>query len=150
MTIQIDGARADDVPSMVELLAALFAIEADFTSDRDRQERGLRLLLDEPRAAVVVARDGARVVGMATAQLVISTAEGGPAMWIEDVVVTPDRRGRGIGRLLLDELLSWGRARGVCRAQLQVDEGNDAGRRFYARLGWGRTHLRSLHLWPGA
>lgn len=100
-SIRIERARNADVPALIELLAALFAIESDFSADRAKQCQGLELLLAQPddRAVLLVARsnDG-RAVGMASAQLVISTAQGGPSAWIEDVVVQRALRGQGIAR----------------------------------------------------
>src|SRR6185436_13432188 len=91
-SVRIERAVNTDVPSLIELLAALFAIESDFSPDRVKQSRGLELLLAQPddRAVLLVARspDDA-VLGMASAQLVISTAEGASSAWIEDFVVQP-------------------------------------------------------------
>ena len=150
--IRIERARAADTPELIELLAALFAIESDFSADRTSQRRGLELLLSRPddRALVLVARsnDG-KAVGMASAQLVISTAEGAPSAWIEDVVVQQALRGQGIARLLLQELLAWAQRHGATRAQLLADKANTPALEFYRKFGWRPTQLsawrHSLH-----
>jgi GNAT superfamily N-acetyltransferase len=143
-SIRIERARSADIPPLTELLAALFAIERDFSVDRARQRRGLELLLAQPddRAVVLVARsnDG-NAVGMASAQLVISTAEGAPSAWIEDVVVQQTRRGQGIARLLLRELLEWAQRHGATRAQLLADSANTSALDFYGHTGWQSTQL---------
>ena len=151
-SIRIERARNADVPALIELLAALFAIESDFSADRAKQCQGLELLLAQPddRAVLLVARsnDG-RAVGMASAQLVISTAQGGPSAWIEDVVVQRALRGQGIARLLLSELLAWAQRHGATRAQLLADNANTPALDFYRHIGWEPTQLsawrRSLH-----
>ena len=135
------AARHEELEPMVALLRLLFAIEADFRFDAARQRRGLGLLLQDDRARVLVARVNGRVVGMCTGQVVISTAEGGPALLVEDVVVAPDHRGRGIGRALLTALTDWARGRGVRRLQLLADRGNGPALAFYDRLGWRATAL---------
>jgi len=148
--VRIAAARPEDIPALISLLAELFSIEQDFTPGLSRQERGLALLLQEnERATVRVARDAAgRVVGMATAQLVISTAEGAPSAWIEDVVVASHARGHGIGRVLLEAVLIWAAEQGATRAQLLVDLDNAPAVDFYHHLGWQQTHLgvRRIHL----
>lgn len=148
--IRIDAARLEDIPAMTALLAELFSIEQDFVPDLSRQEKGLALLLQEhTRATVRVARDSTRqVVGMVTAQLVISTAEGALSAWIEDVVVAPHARGDGIGRILLEAVLGWSFEQGATRAQLLVDLGNAPALDFYQHLGWQQTHfsVRRIHL----
>ena len=142
--VRIERARNADIPVLIELLAALFAIESDFSADRLKQRRGLELLLAQPleRAVVLVARsnDG-KAVGMASAQLVISTAEGAPSAWIEDVVVKHSLRGQGIARLLLQELLAWAKQFGVTRAQLLADTTNAPALDFYRHTGWPPTQM---------
>ena len=135
------AARQEELEPMVALLRLLFAIEADFRFDAARQRRGLGLLLQDDRARVLVARVNGRVVGMCTGQVVISTAEGGPALLVEDVVVAPDHRGQGIGRALLTALTDWARGRGVRRLQLLADGNNGSALAFYDRLGWLATAL---------
>ena len=86
----IEAATMEDSPALADLLAVLFAQEAEFQPDRARQERGLRLLLGSPALGTIfAARDGAEVAGMASLLFTVSTAEGGPACWLEDVVVRP-------------------------------------------------------------
>jgi hypothetical protein len=75
MTIQIDFANKNDMPHLVELLAELFALEADFAPDPAKQLRGLLTILDEPELGkLFVARTDGKVVGMANALITISTA----------------------------------------------------------------------------
>lgn len=140
----IDAARAEDVPKLVELLLDLFGTELDFTADVTAQTRGLTLLIAQPpaQATVLVARDGGgQVIGMGSAQLVISTSEGAPSAWFEDIVVHRDHRRAGMGRALLDALLAWALARGATRAQLVADRENIPAEMFYNGLGWKTTQL---------
>ena len=143
-SIRIERAGNADVPALIELLAALFAIESDFSVDCARQRRGLELLLAQPdeQAVMLVARlhDGA-VVAMASAQLVISTVEGAPSAWIEDVIVQQALRGQGIGRLLLEALLDWAQRQGATRAHLLADSANTSALDFYGHIGWRPTHM---------
>ncbi len=142
--LHIRQARAADVDSLVGLLRILFALEEDFTFDAPRARRGLALLLAAGRAAVLVAEQGNRIVGMCTGQVVISTAEGGPAVLVEDVVVLPERRGRGVGRSLLAALAGWSREQGAERMQLLADHTNRNALAFYQRTGWRTTQLICL------
>ena len=56
------------------------------------------------------------------------------SMW-----TAPTHRQRGIGRLLVDEVLHWARARQVHTLLLMVTSVNDSAIRFYERLGFTRT-----------
>jgi ribosomal protein S18 acetylase RimI-like enzyme len=137
-------ARPQDLEQLVELLRLLFAIEEDFNVNADKQRQGLALVLDDERSRVLVAEVHGKVVGMCTGQLVISTAEGGPAVLVEDVVVDPGHRGQGIGRALLDALATWARNQGASRMQLLADTNNRPALVFYDRRGWQRTALICL------
>ena len=139
--LTVRPARMEDLERLVGLLDLLFTIEADFRPDPARQQQGLALLLDDERARVLVAERADGVVGMCTGQLVVSTAEGGPALLVEDVVVDPDHRGRGVGRALLAALADWASSRGVRRLQLLADGNNGPALAFYDRLGWRATAL---------
>ena len=142
--VKIRPARAADLDSLIALLEVLFTIETDFVFDKARQRRGLRLLLDNPRACILVAEAEGTAIGMATGQLTISTAEGSPALLIEDLVVNGPWRDRGIGRKLLVELGEWAAAHGARRLQLLADRNNSAGLGFYRKLGWQTTELICL------
>ncbi|NTV13296.1 MAG: GNAT family N-acetyltransferase [Desulfobulbaceae bacterium] len=141
---RIRPARDGDLDCLTKLLTVLFAIEADFAIDEERQRRGLRLMLAAPQACVLVAEAQGSVIGMATGQLTISTAEGGPALLVEDVVVKKAWRGRGIGRGLLRGIGEWAASRGAQRLQLLADCNNVAGMDFYRQLGWQTTALICL------
>lgn len=135
---------------MVSLLEALFTIEADFAFDAAKQRAGLEGLLESGQACVLVAEREGRVVGMVSVQTVISTAEGGPVGWVEDLVVAEDCRGLGIGRRLLEHLETWAIRNGLSRLQLLADRNNGPALGFYERLGWAETSLIALRKFPAA
>jgi GNAT superfamily N-acetyltransferase len=143
--IVIRSATPADAERLVRLLGVLFSIEADFRPDPERQRRGIALMLAEPeRRLVLVAERAGEVVGMVTAQLVVSTAEGATAALVEDTIVDAAERGRGVGRRLLEAAEAWAAARGATRLQLLADRENDPALRFYARMGWRPTRLVCL------
>ncbi|HET9553770.1 MAG TPA: GNAT family N-acetyltransferase [Anaeromyxobacteraceae bacterium] len=145
MPIALRPARPDDLDALVRLLGQLFALEQDFTPDEPRQRRGLALLLERPAsAAVLVAEQSGRVVGMVTAQLVVSTSEGALSALVEDMVVDAPARGGGAGRLLLQGIEAWAARVGATRLQLLADRDNAPALDFYARLGWSPTKLVAL------
>lgn len=145
--VTIAPASEADIPELIDLLAVLFAIEQDFSPAPEKQRRGLAALLASPTGHIAIARDASsRAAGMATVQLVISTAEGAPSAWVEDVVVREDFRGQGLGRALLESVLEWARAQGAVRAQLLADLDNAPALAFYERIGWQPTRLGARRL----
>ena len=76
--LRIEPATLDDLSELTELLHDLFTQEADFTPDREKQLRGLRLILEQPsRGRIFVIRNERMIVGMINLLITISTAEGG-------------------------------------------------------------------------
>ena len=144
MAWYIRPARPADLDRLTELLGELFGIEADFAIDAERQRRGLLLMLEAQQACVLVAEANEMVIGLATGQLTISTAEGGPALLVEDVMVDSEWRGQGIGRRLIGELGRWAASRDAHRLQLLADRNNAAGLEFYRKIGWQSTELICL------
>ena len=65
----------------------------------------------------------------------------GPAGVLQDIIVVPEYRGRGIGRLLLNSILEQLKSRGVPRVVLSTAEGNAAAQRLFASAGFRRTMI---------
>ena len=69
------------------------------------------------------------------------------SVYIFDIKVRPEARGRGIGRAALDALESWARSAGYRRIGLQVFGSNAVARRLYTRAGYIETNvLMEKHL----
>lgn len=142
-----ETASESDLPQLVELLGMLFAQEVEFTPRPDRQERALRLILrDETIGRIYVARDGGRVVATVCVLDSVSTAEGGPAGLLEDMVVRPEVRGQGIGKALLDHAIEQSRARGLLRLTLLTDSDNLRARGLYAQAGFQFSPMRPMRI----
>lgn len=141
----IRKAHPSDITELVSLLQILFSIEADFTPDPEKQRRGLELMFaDAERRCLIVAEKDGKIAGMGSAQLVVSTAEGALSGLVEDMVLYPEYRGRGIGRKILTALERWCYQQGATRIQLLADRENEPALRFYAKLGWEKTQLICL------
>ena len=138
----IRKAAAEDIPKMSALLSELFSIEKDFQIDPRKQIEGLSHFIDQPsRTALVAETETNSIIGMCTAQLIISTAEGGKAALIEDVIVTSNYRGKGIGNSLLKAIEEWSWKQGARRLELLADITNEAAADFYSKLGWHKTRM---------
>lgn len=145
--ISYEEAKETDISYLVNLLSILFNIEKDFNPDFTKQKIGLELLLKKPLASIQVARNSnGTVIGMVTAQLVISTAQGTASAWIEDMVVEPLYRGQGIGKQLLQQALEWAKNGGATRAQLLVDITNTEAIGYYEHLKWESTQLQARRI----
>lgn len=145
--IIVRQAGAIDVPRLCELLFLLFTQEADFEPDRDKQARALHLILQQPdTGCILCAVDGDTIVGMVSVLYTVSTAEGGRAGWLEDLIVHPSRRGRGVGEQLLNAAIAEAQRTGCLRLTLLTDSGNDAAQRLYVRAGFARSQMLPMRL----
>jgi len=130
---------------MAELLEQLFRIEDDFIFDLNTQIRGLRLLLKVPTASMFVAKIKNKVVGMITLQSLISTAMGEQVGLIEDLIVSTDYRGKGIGKSLLNSVINESERRGHTRLSLGTDIRNAAAIEFYRTYGFKSSSMGLMY-----
>ena len=145
--LRIRPAEPEDVPRLSELLGILFAQEADFVPDPQRQARGLSLIIsDAAIGRVYCAVRSNAIVGMVSLLFTVSTAEGGRAAWLEDLIVDPACRGQGIGRQLLDHAIREARSAECLRITLLTDQTNAPAMRFYARAGFTQSQMLPLRL----
>jgi GNAT superfamily N-acetyltransferase len=142
----IRPASHEDVRAMTRLLQELFAVETEFEFDEEKQRCGLEMLLESENAGIWVADRRGRMVGMATVQLVVSTAEGAFSGWLEDLVVSSAYRRRGLGKALLKSAVNWAKDRGASRIQLLADSRNVPALIFYRRQEWLQTNMIALRL----
>lgn len=146
--LSIEPATLDDLPELTALLGDLFSREADFTPDPDKQLRGLRLILEQPsRGRIFVARNERMILGMINLLITISTAEGGFVLWLEDLVVHQNYRGKGLGTLLVRHAIDFAREKDFLRITLLTDDLDEA-RPFYSRHGFIDSSMRPMRLNP--
>jgi GNAT superfamily N-acetyltransferase len=132
----IRAATVDDVPVILELIRALATYERA-PNDVTATEKGLtEVLFDEkPSAEVLLAFENETAVGFAVFFHNFSTWLGRPGLYLEDLFVRPEHRGKGYGRALLIYLAKVARARGCGRMEWAVLDWNEPAIEFYRKLG---------------
>jgi len=145
--VRVRAARSTDLAAMADLLGQLFKQERDFSPAAAKQRRALELILAQPAMGrLFVVTCGARVLGMVSLLFTISTAEGGKAAWLEDLIVRPEERGKGLGTHLLSGAIEWARKAGLTRITLLTDSDNVQALRLYARHGFAASAMQPLRL----
>jgi GNAT superfamily N-acetyltransferase len=134
--VTIRPAGPDDVSIILRLIKAL----ADYERLADQvvaTEDGLRAQLfgDRPAAEVVLAHVDDTVVGFALFFHNFSTFLGRPGLYLEDLFVVPEWRGRGVGRHLLAHVAAVAVDRQCGRMEWSVLDWNTSAIGFYERLG---------------
>jgi GNAT superfamily N-acetyltransferase len=133
---RIRHATVEDVPTILGFIRALARyenLEHQVTVD----EAGLRSVLfgERPAAEVLLACDGDRAVGVAVFFHNFSTFLGRPGLYLEDLFVNPEDRGKGHGRALLRHLARIAVERGCARFEWSVLDWNEPAIRFYRSQG---------------
>ena len=148
MSLALGAATREELPQLVALLGMLFSEEAEFAPDDARQARALtKILGDESVGRIYVAREDGRVAAMASLLYSVSTAEGGLVASFEDLVVLPERRGRGVGSALVRFVVSEARRQGVLRLTLLTDSHNKRAQELYAKAGFRASGMLPMRLY---
>ncbi len=132
--MQIDSATPSDIPALCNLLNQLFTQEAEFSPDQVTQQRGLGMIINDPRiGTILVARRDGNIIGMVNLLYTVSTALGKKVALLEDMVVEKEQRSTGIGSKLLNAALQLAKQNGCQRITLLTDAENEDAQRFYQR-----------------
>ncbi len=95
---------------------------------------------------VVVAEEDGRLIGACLGLMTFSTWRGAPGLYVVDLFVLPEARGRNVGLALLRCSARRFAKRGAEFIKLEVDETNTGAERFYARLGFTKKTQDRLHV----
>ena len=129
-------ATVDDVGLILDFIRQLAAYEKiadEVVTDEDQLRQSL--FGERQVAEVVIASYEGEPAGFALFFHNFSTFLGRPGVYLEDLFVVPELRGRGIGRVLLSYLARLAVERGCGRLEWWVLDWNEPAIRFYERLG---------------
>ena len=134
--VSIRPAAPGDVPAIVGLIRQLAEFEHLTHLLRVTPETlAPHLFGVRPVAEALVAEGEGRLLGFALFFGSFSTFLARPGIWLEDLFVEPEARGRGIGEALLGHLAGLAAARGCGRLEWSVLDWNEKAIRFYQRMG---------------
>jgi len=136
VTLAIRPATAADVPAIAELIRGLARYEK-LEQDVTMTEELLAKNLFGPHlfAETLLAEEAGKPIGFALFFHNFSTFLALPGIYLEDLFVVPEHRGRGVGRALLKELARIAVERGCGRLEWSVLDWNRDAIGFYERLG---------------
>ena len=136
MTLRIRAAQPADVPVIADLirqLAKFEKLENEVVLTEELLVNGL--FGPHPYAETVIAEEDGQPIGFALFFHTFSTFLARPGIYLEDLFVLAEHRGRGVGRALLAHLAHLAVERGCGRVEWAVLNWNQEAIRFYERLG---------------
>jgi len=140
---KIRPALVDDLPVILQLIRDLATYERAPDEVVATEEQLMDVLFGErPVAEVLLAFERESPVGFAVYFYNFSTWLGRAGLYLEDLFVSPEKRGKGYGRALLVELAKIARERGCGRMEWAVLDWNEPAIKFYRALG-----AQPMHEW---
>ena len=134
--MRIRSARVEDAPIILQLIKEL----ADFERAPDEVEATEKEIIktifaEEPKVFCELVEVDDEIAGMAIWFLNYSTWQGKHGIYLEDLYIRPEFRGRGFGKALLKHLAGICNERGYGRFQWWVLDWNESAIEFYRGLG---------------
>jgi GNAT superfamily N-acetyltransferase len=128
-------ATKEDMSRVYELIKEL----AIFEKEPDAVEVTVNQLIedgfgDEPKFVCFVVEIDDKVEGLALIYTRYSTWKG-EVIHLEDLIVSQALRGKGLGTVLLDEVVKYGKQKGVKRISWEVLDWNEPAIEFYEKKG---------------
>ena len=145
MTLSIRTATRDDIGLIAQFIRALADYEKLLHEVRfDEAVLADKLFGARPYAEVLIGEIDAKPEGFALFFHNFSTFEGKPGIYLEDLFVSPEARGSGLGTALLAELARLAVKRDCARLDWSVLDWNEPSIGFYKALG-----AKALDEWTG-
>ncbi len=138
MPLEIRPALPGDVPLILEFIRGLAEYEKllhQFEASVERLKAELFPATGQPAAECILAFENGSAAGFAIFFTNFSTFLAKPGLYLEDLFVKPERRGRGIGKALLLHLARLANQRGCGRMEWTVLDWNAPAIKFYHSIG---------------
>jgi len=132
----IRTANENDVPAIFALIKELAEFEklADQINTTENELRNT-LFCEDRFVEILLAEFNGEIVGQALFFKNFSTFLGKPGIYLEDLYVKPEMRGKGIGKMLLDKIISIAKERNYGRVEWSVLDWNESAIDFYKKIG---------------
>ena len=133
---EIKPATSADVPTILRLIRELAEYERAAHEAVATESQLQEVLFGaKPSANVLIAREADEAVGFAVYFFNFSTWLGRPGLYLEDLFVKPEARGRGYGKALLVRLAQIAKEGGCGRMEWAVLDWNEPAIQFYKSIG---------------
>lgn len=133
MNVSTRPGTINDIPSVFELVKELAIYERALDQVRNNVEK-LARDYQEKLFDFFVAESEGNIIGISLFYFRYSTWKG-KRLYMEDIIVTEEMRGNGIGKILFDATVSAAKATGCTGMMWQVLDWNTSAVGFYRKYG---------------
>ena len=134
--ICIRPAARQDVPIVLSFIRELAEYEKALPKVKATEDRLAESLFGDPRRAeAILGYLGEEAAAFAVFYHSFSTYLGSPCLHLEDLYVRPEKRGAGVGKIMLSYLARVARNRGCGAMEWSSLAWNEPAKRFYLHLG---------------
>lgn len=131
----IRKAQRQDVPIILQLIKELAEYEKEPDAVEATEEILEQSIFDKQQANVVLLEEEGQTIGFALYFFNFSTWRGKAGLYLEDLFVRPEFRGRGYGKLLLSYLANQAQRKDCPRFEWIVLDWNTPSINFYKAMG---------------
>jgi GNAT superfamily N-acetyltransferase len=136
ITLKIKKAIEGNIPQIIALMREFAEYEKLLDFFEVTEERLKTALFGDGKVAdAIVAFDGTKAVAYAIFFPNLATFRGQRGIYLEDIFITKDARGQGIGEMMLKYIARHAKERGFERIDFQVLQWNTPAIEFYEHLG---------------
>ena len=136
MSIRIEKAEPENIPQIIALMREFAEYEKLLEFFEVNEERLKTALFGDGKVAeAILAFEDEKPVAYAVFFPNFATFRGQRGLYLEDIFITKDYRGRGLGEMLLKYIAKLAKQRGFERIDFQVLQWNTPAIEFYERLG---------------
>ena len=140
--LRIEPATVEDLSVLTTFISDLMEEQPDFVSDEAAHAKGIQLILESPsKGRIFVLRDDEDILGMVNILFTITTALGGCAALMEDVIIHPQYRRQGLGSLMLDYAVAFAVEKDFKRITLLADAQDEKSQSFFQNKGFDFSGL---------
>jgi GNAT superfamily N-acetyltransferase len=146
--IEVRRGRESDTDMIVGFQMAMARETENLKLDRDTVIRGVQGVFDNPaRGTYRVATEADQLLGVMLAIPEWSDWRCGTVLWIHSLYVIPEARGRGVFRMLYENLKDQvEKSDDLAGIRLYVDKRNKSAQEIYEKLGMNKDHYE-LYEW---
>ena len=131
------NARESDLPAIGRLMAELVeSVDDQEGLDMSMVSENCRILLNDADSHILVAEMGKSVIGVISFAIRRTIIHSGKSGLIDEIVVTRDHRGKGIGKQLINAAVEKCRQLGCCEIEVSTEFTNTRAREFYRSCGF--------------